>query len=74
MIAGLAIYNIDLKYMPGRKIVIEYCLSKYFIIATLERDKTVNKVVHSVESHNIEFSEDKLKLFQNNALDNKVLK
>lgn len=70
----LAIYIIDVKFIPGRKMVAADCLSRDYLISTAEHDKTIDEVVHSIESHDVEFSEDKLKLFQSSTLNDNSLK
>ncbi|KAE9535927.1 hypothetical protein AGLY_007828, partial [Aphis glycines] len=60
----LAIYNLDVKYIPGRKMVVADCLSRDYIVTKSSDDRTMDDVVHSIEMKQIEFSEDKLKQFQ----------
>lgn len=56
----LAIYNLDIKYIAGRKMVVADCLSRDYIITKSSDDRTMDDVVHSIEMKQIEFSEDKL--------------
>ncbi|XP_050054562.1 uncharacterized protein LOC126549450 [Aphis gossypii] len=60
----LAIYNLDVKYIAGRKMVVADCLSRDYIVTKSSDDRTMDDVVHSIEMKQIEFSEDKLNRFQ----------
>jgi len=70
----LIIYNFTLKYIPGKKNVIGDFLSRLNIESYEEEDLTMRDVIHSIGIKSIQFSEDKMKLYQKETIHDKNLK
>jgi len=70
----LIIYNFSLKYIPGKKNVIGDFSSRLKIKTCEEEDMQMRDVVHTVGIKNIQFSDEKLKLYQRETSNDKELK
>lgn len=69
----LAIYNINVQYLPGKKMFIADFLSRDFIDNFGIEDKSVNDYVHIINTKKVEFSDEKLKEFQLETLSDPIL-
>lgn len=70
----LIIYNFNLKYIPGKKNVIGDFLSRLNIKTCEEEDIQMRDIVHTVGIKNVQFSDEKLKLYQEETVKDNELK
>jgi len=69
----LIVYNIQVQYLPGKKMFIADYLSRDYMDSGKANDESINDYVHVINTKNVEFSNDKLEEFKNETMSDPVL-
>jgi len=69
----LAVYDIQVQYLPGKEMFIADYLSRDYIDSDKVDNESINDYVHVINTKNVEFSNDKLEEFKNKNKSDPVL-